>query len=353
MTTVPENGSFFSANATISNVPLYTSLNTSITLGGGSLENPYIGCLDRVIVNQAQISLLLPTERQVDILTCGPRPPSQMTREFGNGAWFFGADSYLRLMLQPLQTMPITINFSFRTFSESGILLFLPSTDLTNFVNVFLSEGHVGINFSGFDEGISNSFYNTGLWYEVQLEISENNVMLLLNGSEILSQNNSVNFTGSGALLLGGLSLEEEHLMTGSIDSSSLAGCIRELTINNNSGVDLENSTSTRVSFMGCPGEVERGVRFKGRGRAQFAFPDEQLLHNVSLGFRTTQLTSLLVHFSGLSIIVFHAKIRVEFAGTVLLSSQSITSNNLRHTLLLKFASSGNSSMYVIANFAS
>ena len=61
--------------------PLSLSSEDVILLGGVETfedigltpSEGYTGCLDRVVINNAQLSLLLPNEMDQDLLTCTPR----------------------------------------------------------------------------------------------------------------------------------------------------------------------------------------------------------------------------------------------------------------------------------------
>ncbi len=69
------------SEASLSLTPLSLSSEDIILLGGaqslidvGSIPSDgFSGCLDRVVVNGVQLSLLLPNEMDRDLATCSPR----------------------------------------------------------------------------------------------------------------------------------------------------------------------------------------------------------------------------------------------------------------------------------------
>ena len=346
VTSLPWNGSTFTANATAVGFTPPVLFNDVISLGGGTSGGGYVGCLDRVIVNQEQLALLNSLERGVNIATCGPRFPAESDRQFENGTWLLGAGSYIRFSTQ-LAFSRNRLQFQFRTLADSGILIFLPSSDFMQFIVVYLTDGRVALNCS-LSSSIDSQHletrlsYNSGLWHKVDLLISDFNITLTIGGNETLITT-CLQPVPSGPLSLGGLSPEDSILVQGIIDSRSIAGCVRDLQING-SIVNLRDSENNRVDLSGCPGMVAPGVRFSGDGRAEFAL-SEQLLYSISFGFRTTQLASLLLHLQGLSISVFHAKIRVDLSSESLhlTSRESGLNDNTRHTVTLTFSnSSGN-----------
>ena len=93
---------------------------------------------------------------------------------------------------------------------------------------------------------------------------------------------------------------------------------------------------------------VASGVRFFGNGRAEF-HASNQVLRSISIAFRTTQLASVLIYMEGLSISIFHTKIRVDLFNEVTLTSvQSDLNDNVMHTLsFVVVAESGNNYRYV------
>ena len=345
VTSLPWNGSTFIANATAVGFTPPVLFNDVISLGGGTSGGGYVGCLDRVIVNQKQLALLNSLERGVNIATCGPRFPAESDRQFENGTWLLGAGSYIRFSTQ-LAFSRNRLQLQFRTLADSGILLFLPSSDFVQFMVIYLTDGKIALNcsLSSFDSQHLETrlSYNSGLWHKVDLLISDFNITLTIDGNEILITT-SLQPVPSGPLSLGGLSPEDSFLVQGSIDSQSIAGCVRDLQING-SIVNMKDSENNRVDLSGCPEMVAPGVRFSGDGRAEFAL-SEQLLDSISFGFRTTQLASLLLHLPGLSISVFHTKIRVDLSSESLhlTSRESGLNDNTRHTVTLTFSnSSGN-----------
>ncbi len=361
LTSLPENGSFTSRAPILNSTP-YMLLDDIVVLGGNggggtTSRTGYIGCMDRVIINHGQLPLLLPIERDIDVITCGPRISHDHPRDFQNGAWLFGASSYINLF-SLIPFTEVDLQFYFRTFAETGILLFLPSDDFVQYAIIHLVDGRVALDFSlsAFDTTHLEAtlLYNTGLWYSINLSINELNVTLTINGNETLfgytSNMANLRFMPSGNISLGGISQEVFTLIDGivPVNVSSVAGCIRDLQVNNYT-VDLESSSvNNRIYFGGCPEMVASGVRFFGNGRAEF-HASNQVLRSISIAFRTTQLASVLIYMEGLSISIFHTKIRVDLFNEVTLTSvQSDLNDNVMHTLsFVVVAESGNNYRYV------
>ncbi len=317
----------------------------SVTIGGS-----YQGCLDKLIINQHQVSLLDPLDVSTGIATCGPRPPSETARVFGSGVWLFGGNSYIRLTLQEIQSSQFQMQFQFRTLDTSGLLLFYPGTDLMQHFVLYLMEGRVTVSYrlSTLDVAgplQSESFYNTGLWYDVVLSVDGVNVTITINNTEILSVSSSMvmesEFLPSQVLLLGGLSAEYAMLENSLDTASSIAGCVRNLRIGV-AMVNLQDSENFRVDFGGCPEAVAPGVRFMGNGSAEFSMNSQQL-HNITFAFRTTQLAAHLLHVGGLTVRIFHTMLRVDVnTNFILTSEESGLNDNTRHTVFLLLSSSGN-----------
>lgn len=345
LASLPENGTTVTVNSTISNSDQQLLFTDDITIGGG-----YVGCLDRLIVNLQQVALLNPTEDD-DINTCGPRLPSQAPRAFESGSWLFGAGSYIQLSSQQLQLSEFEVQFDFRTLDASGILLYYPYVD--KYLLVYIFEGRLAVDCSlsalDFIHLETESTFNSGWWHEVSLLMNGLNITVAINGSLTLfrSAPTIVNpvFTPSGVLFLGGISanysLDADNLAT----SSSIAGCVRNLRFGGGPVVNLQNSTSRRVDFGGCPQEVQPGVRFMGTGRAEFLVTSQQF-QNITFTFRTDQVVALLFNFGEFSISIFHTKLRLDICdGFVLVSDGMGLNDNTPHAGSVLISSSGNTSM--------
>lgn len=346
---LPANGSTMTVNATISAPPRQLLFNNIVTVGG-----EFEGCLDHLTVNQQRVALLNPLERNDRINFCDPRLPSETIREFGSGIWLFGTGSFFQLSSQQLQPSNFEIQFEFRTFDEAGLLLFVPSVDMMQYLIIYLKEGRVAVDyfFSSIDilHLLTGSFYNSGLWYGIEISVDRLNLTVIVNDSEVLfgyssSVGNSV-FAPSQILLLGGFSSKYSAFMENVVSTTSLPGCLRNLNINRTM-INLKESQieSSRVDINGCPEIVLPGVRFMGNGRAEFSMTDGQL-HNITFAFRTTQLAALLLHFNGTSVSVFHTKLRVDLWDDLQLVSEELgLSDNIRHEVSLIFSSFGNITM--------
>ena len=344
---LPHNGSTITVNTQLSDSSQQLFRSGNVTIGGS-----YEGCLDQLIINQHQVSLLSPLDVSTEFATCDPRPPSESAREFGNGVWLYGAQSYVGLTLQQVPSSQFQIQFQFRTLDASGLLLFYPRTDTVQYLALYLLEGRVRVDcrLSTLDviSLDSESFYNTGLWYSIILSLDGLNVTVVINDTEMLSGSSSVivetdaTFSPSQVLLLGGLSSEYADVENLLNTASSIAGCIRNLQIGS-SVVNLQDAeTFFRADFGGCPEAVAPGVRFMGNGRAEFSMGSQQL-HNITFAFRTTQLAALLLHVGGLSVRIFHTKLRVDIDNHFILTSEESGFNdNTRHTVFLLYSSSGN-----------
>lgn len=340
----PENGSTITVNATVSSSNLHLRFNDNITIGGG-----YAGCLDHLTVNRQPIFLLNPLE-DIDIHTCGPRLPSETAREFDNGAWFFGAGSYIQLFLQQLQSFEL-MQFEFRTLDASGVLFFYPNNE-QQYVLLYLSEGRLAVDYNlsplDFLHFQTESTFNSGLWYQVTVLISDRNITVTINGTLVLIGSSStivdIGFRPSGILLLGGVSANYSAEADSLASSLSIAGCMRNLQFGG-SLVNIQESISKRVDFGGCPQVVVPGVRFMGTGRAEYLVTSQQF-QNITFTFRTAQLTALLFSFSEFSISIFHTKLRLDVSEEFfLVSDERGLNDNTQHTGSVQLSSFGNASM--------
>lgn len=353
---LPENGSAITVSA-VSNSDQYLLFSNNITVGGG-----YAGCLDRLIVNQQPIPLLNPID-DVDVYTCGPRVPSETAREFESGAWLFGAGSYIQLSSQQLQLPELEIQFVFRTLDASGVLLFYPS-NIDQYLLVYLSEGRLAVDYNLSPLDLihleTEATFNSGLYYQVHLLITELNIAVTVNGTLTLINNSSTvmnaTFTPLEIVFFGGISADYSAGTDNLASASSIAGCIRNLQFGGLL-VNIQDSVSNRVEFGGCPQVVAPGVRFMGTGRAEFLLTSQHLT-NITFGFKTTQLAALLFSFGGFTISVFHTKLRFDVSGEFTLVSDELGLNdNTQHTGSVLLSLLGNSSMceirisYIISYF--
>lgn len=350
LTFLPENGSTITVDATLLNASQNVLLKGSATVG-----RDYEGCLDQLIINNQQLPLLTPLERNVNLNTCGPRLPSETIRKFSGGIWLLGAGSYIKFTSQQLQSSEFDIQFYFRTFDKSGLLIFYPDDNLTQYLVIYLFEGKVEADYHfsvlhrnplHLETALS---YNTGLWYEIRLLANGSNVTMIVNGSEMLfgSSSQVIAFAPSSMFTVGGLPADYAVATNGLVVTSSISGCVHNLTVAiDGSMIDLQKNESSRVDLInGCPESVAPGVRFMGNGRAEFNIASQQLF-NVSFAFRTTQLAALLLHFDGISVSLFHTRLRVDLSDqVVLISNASGLNDNTRHVGSILFSSSGNGSM--------
>ena len=349
---LPHNGSTMTTNIT-------TQLSNTFPGGNVTLGGSYEGCLDQLIINQHKISLLDPLDVSAEIATCGPRPPSETVRGFGYGVWLFGAQSYVRLTLGQIPPSQFQIQLQFRTLDAHGLLLFYPSNDLTQYLVLYLLDGRVMVDYRLTTLDLlsplqSVELYNTGLWCNVVLSVDGPNVTVIINDTETLGGSSSAiiesgaRFSPSDTLLLGGLSSEYANVEDSLATSSSIAGCVRNLRIGV-SMLNLQDSENLRADVGGCPEVVAPGVRFMGNGNAEFGFTSQQF-HNITFAFRTTQLTALLLEMGGLSVRIFHAKIRVDIGNHfILISEESGLNDNTRHSVLLLYSLSKYELQYYVA----
>ena len=338
---LPENGSIITVNAVVNEQSVLFS-------GTVAIGSNYSGCLDRLIINNRQLSLLDPLERE-DLNICGPRLPSEPDREFGNGVWLLGAGSYIRVYTQQSLSSEFDLRFYFRTLDASGVLLFYPGTNGMQYLAIYINDGRLAVDYQLSTADTlqlrTESLYNTGLWYEVYLQVDGVNVTAIINQSESVVGSSSrvmnTDFVPSDILMVGGLFANYSGTLS---TISSIAGCVRDLEVNELL-INFRESESERVDFSGCPEVVASGVRFMGYGRAEFAVAEEEF-SNITIEFRTTQLASLLLHFDVVSVAIFHSMLRVDVQNSlVLVSDVSGLNDNMKHTATLVLLPSGNSSM--------
>ena len=340
MAVLPENGSTITVSAALSN-------STLLFAEAVAVGRYYSGCLDRLIINRQQVALLNPFERDRVNICGGPRLPFDSQREFGNGVWLFGAGSYVQPSFQFLELSNMRLDF--RTFDESGLLLLAPGSDMVQYLAIYLFEGRLAVDFQlstlRFLQIRSDFVYNTGMWYEVDLQIDPSSVVIVVNESEVLQASvmNST-FISSGSVIVGGLSDEYAVLMDMLTVASSISGCVRNFHVNEELAL-FNVSESNRVDFGGCPNTVATGVRFMGNGRAEFSIANEEL-RNITCAFRSTQVAALLLQFDSFAVSLFHGRLRVDYLNSFILQAEDSNYNdNIIHVMTLTFSSSGNTSM--------
>lgn len=304
-------------------------------------------------MNQQRIFLLNPLENG-DIYTCGPRPPSEVARGFEDGAWLLGGGSYIQISSQPLLSSE-PIEFEFRSFDTSGVLLFYPGIPQQYFL-LYLSEGKIMVDYSysplDFLHLETEATYNSGQWHHVSVVIINQDITVAIDGIPTLMGSSStvvnVAYMPSGILVLGGVSTNFSTDAYSLASSSSVAGCVRNLRVGGLS-LHIQESVSNRVDFGGCPQAVSPGVRFMGTGRVEFSI-SPQMFQNITFTFRTSQLTSVLFSFGELSISIFHTKLRLDVSDEIfLVSDESGLNDNSPHAGSVQISSLGNASMYVCA----
>lgn len=127
------------------------------------------------------------------------RPPAESPRVFENGTWLQGGGSFVHLST-PLPSSQLRVEFAFRTFAEDGLLFQVFSLDTAQSVVVFLSGGRVAMEFSlsVFDltHLETSQAYNNGEWYSVIAELDGRNGTLVVNSTEILTEQ-SLSLVGS------------------------------------------------------------------------------------------------------------------------------------------------------------
>jgi len=230
------------------------------------------------------------------------RPPADFPRVFESGSWFYGVGSYLTLNIPPLGLQEGTsrLSLSFRTHSPSGTLIYLTSTDLVEYLTVYLYNGQVVLEYSqtgmASSQIQSSTRYDDGTWYSVSVDLTQINVGLTVNGTAIGTQSVSIimpgAFNNTNSLLIGGLSPEIENIVA--TGRPSLPGCVRDVVINGQQLNLAQNIASSRVSLGGCPAQVAPGVRCMGEGSAEIPLT-ESTVESLGIEFRTTQLAATLL----------------------------------------------------------
>ena len=115
----------------------------------------------------------------------------------------------------------------------------------------------------------------------------------------------------------------------------SIAGCIDQFQVNS-MPMNLSEMNSYRVDFSGCPATVAPGVRFSGKGLAEFQLREAKL-NTLTFNFRTSQLKALLLQTGNLTISIFHTKIRVDIFNITLLSAESGLNDDTLRSAMLEF----------------
>ena len=172
------------------------------------------------------------------------------------------------------------MEFSFRTFSSDGILVYLTDVSTTHYFLVYLSNGQLVLNTSltglDFNQLGTAEVYNDGEWYNTSVVIDGVSFTLTI-GNEVISMAASLasTFDPSGIVSIGSpiqatatgettaqLAAALETVASGPLFSA--AGCFRSLQLN---GIMINISESAfflqMVSLKGCPIEVSLSATIK------------------------------------------------------------------------------------------
>lgn len=172
----------------------YLDLDYELTFGGlpfsgkrGShIRKNFKGCMESINYNGVNITDLA-RRRKLDTFNGGN--VSFSCEESHSVAVFFNATSYLIAPGLP-NVDALTVNFHFRTWNPSGLLLFSSFADDLGTVEIALTEGKISTHINATQTKInqidisSGSGLNDGQWHEVRFEAKENLAVLTIDGDE-------------------------------------------------------------------------------------------------------------------------------------------------------------------------
>ncbi|XP_071807655.1 laminin subunit alpha-2-like isoform X1 [Asterias amurensis] len=236
-------------------------------------------------------------------------------------------DSHIQLAIDPLEFGKVfIISIELRTTSPNSLIFFLGSDDNPDvYCSVHLKMGYVFFAFSNGEKSgrkhvLSHNVIDDGQWHVIKVLKNRRTISLTLDTFESQRERfskriNAVKF--DSPLYVGGAPSSLPKTING-MEMQSLEGCIREITINENT-LDL---TRPQVSSMvtPCYMSTEPGAYFHGDG---YALLDGNLQMDVdfvvSFSFRTTQDSAILLSVEdnmggGLSLEIINKEIILKMA---------------------------------------
>ncbi|XP_069504410.1 contactin-associated protein-like 2 isoform X2 [Ambystoma mexicanum] len=153
---------------------------------GSHVRKNFKGCMESINYNGVNITDLA-RRRKLEPFNAGNISFSCV--ESHSVAVFFNATSYL---IAPglLNKDLLAVNFHFRTWNPSGLLLFSSFADALGNVEIDLAEGKISVHMNvtlpriNHIDVSSGSGLNDGQWHEVRFEAKENVAVLTIDGEE-------------------------------------------------------------------------------------------------------------------------------------------------------------------------
>lgn len=205
------------------------------------------------------------------------RPPAELPRQFEDGVWLQVPASFILVNFSsqlPSTVEQFDIEFSFRTFTLEGIVVYLTDPSTSHYLLVFFRDGHVVVDFSltglDFEQLNTESVYSDGRWYNLSVALGGTSITVRV-GAEVLLADASISstFKPSGILSIGSpiqavsldgdVTAQQAAALRNTIDEPwfSASGCFCSFQISGTT-IDISDSAliQQRVSLDGCPADV-------------------------------------------------------------------------------------------------
>ncbi|XP_036374630.1 laminin subunit alpha-1-like, partial [Megalops cyprinoides] len=222
------------------------------------------------------------------------------------GAHQFGQSRHSHMMFnispQAIRTR-LSLQLSMRTFGSSGILFHTSHPQRVNYASLHLQGGHpiFTCNLGGIPATASHpKTINDGQWHTVRVDFDRHAVAVSMDGRRsdwVLVEGKDRYLDVEDKLYLGGLPPGYSGRNIGDV-SHSIAGCVREVTLN---GLILDTrSPASSFAVASCFSQAQRGSFFDGTGFAATRLEGYKVGSDVTvaLEFRTTALDGVLFGIS-------------------------------------------------------
>ncbi|NXI45933.1 LAMA2 protein, partial [Galbula dea] len=199
----------------------------------------FTGCMGETFLDSKPIGLWNFRDIEGDCKGCAVSP--QVAD--GEGTVQFDGDSYA-MVSRPIRWNPniSTVMFKFRTFASNGLLMYLATDDLKDFMSVELSGGRIKVSYdlgSGTASVVSNQNHNDGKWKSftlsrIQKQANISIVDIDTNEEETIATASTgshfgLNLKGHEKIYFGGLPTLRN--LRPEVNLKKYTGCLKEIEI--------------------------------------------------------------------------------------------------------------------------
>ncbi|XP_043920288.1 laminin subunit alpha-2 isoform X4 [Protopterus annectens] len=268
----------------------------------------FTGCMGETYFDDKPIGLWNYRDKQGDCKGCSISPqPADV-----EGTVQFDGEGYAAVS-RPTRWNPnmSTIMFKFKTFSSDGLLMYMATKDLKDFMSIELSDGHIKVIYdlgSGTGEVISSKSHNDGKWKSFTLSRIQNLVNISIANLET-SHEEKMSTTSKGHS--SGLNLkDDDRIYFGGLSSLAnirpevnlrkYAGCLKDIEVSRSS-YNLLSSLDYVGITKGCSLEKLHKVSFQKPGYVELKAAPFNPGSKITLSFSTKNDSGIILLGTGSS----------------------------------------------------